>query len=90
MQLKLQVLHHSRKDLPDAIVKKWIKLGLTEEDIIGHLDLIFHISWFIEREEFAKDFQVYERLGDTNTRYCTDADSTLASMLQLCHKLNNL
>lgn len=73
----VKVFHRKKEELPENLLKQWHKLGLSDEEIETNIDLIFHVSWFIERDDFPKDFLVYERIGESPT-YCTKADLEMA------------
>eukprot|EP01127_Copromyxa_protea_P015365 TRINITY_DN4413_c0_g1_i1.p1 TRINITY_DN4413_c0_g1~~TRINITY_DN4413_c0_g1_i1.p1 ORF type:complete len:592 (-),score=136.70 TRINITY_DN4413_c0_g1_i1:84-1859(-) len=66
----IKVIRRTLAELPENVLKMWTKLGLSMAEIEKNIDLIFHVSWFIERDEFSKDYQVYERIG-ASPSYCT-------------------
>eukprot|EP01126_Amoeba_proteus_P065951 TRINITY_DN9466_c0_g1_i1.p1 TRINITY_DN9466_c0_g1~~TRINITY_DN9466_c0_g1_i1.p1 ORF type:complete len:337 (-),score=67.74 TRINITY_DN9466_c0_g1_i1:90-1100(-) len=80
-------------DLPSSILQKWAALSFTKEKLEAHPVVTYHVSWFLEREDFPKDFSVWEKTGsESHVPYCSQEalDTTSNHSPPLHHLLARL
>lgn len=54
-------MHREYAELPEAMKAQWAKTKVPLSDLEKHADYTWHITWFLNREDFPADFQMYDK-----------------------------
>lgn len=67
-------------ELPEAARERWKKTTIPIKELEANPTLAFHISWFLYREDFPEDFQLYNK-PLAKSVYASKAEIAIAGTL---------